>query len=209
MSESSITGPIVAIESLRTLSAGEILHKVAAMTTYPHTIDNGAGERITFTGRVGDRLEIENVVAPGSGPPMHVHHRQKEALTVQQGRIGYQLAGGDPQFAEAGETVVFKPGEVHKFWNAGEEELRCSGYAQPPDNLEWFLTQLYDSIRRSGGHRPNPFDAAFLVRRYRSEFGIAEIPAPVQRLVFPVVVAVGRLLGKYKRYAGAPEPVRR
>jgi hypothetical protein len=31
----------------------------------------------------------------------------------------------------------------------------------------------------------------------------------VQRLVFPVVVAVGRLLGKYRKYADAPEPVKR
>jgi hypothetical protein len=38
---------------------------------------------------------------------------------------------------------------------------------------------------------------------------MAEIPAPVQRFLFPVVVAVGGLLGKYKRYADAPEPVRR
>jgi hypothetical protein len=33
------------------------------------------------------------------------------------------------------------------------------------------------------------------LRRYRSEFCIAEIPAVVQRVVFPVLVAVGRVLG--------------
>ena len=38
---------------------------------------------------------------------------------------------------------------------------------------------------------------------------MSQIPAPVQRLVFPVLVAVGRLLGKYKKYADAPKPVRR
>ena len=38
---------------------------------------------------------------------------------------------------------------------------------------------------------------------------MAEIPAAVQRFVFPVLVAVGRLRGKYGKYAGAPEPVRR
>ena len=35
------------------------------------------------------------------------------------------------------------------------------------------------------------------------------IPAPVQRFVFPVVVAIGRLLGRHRRFDGAPEPVRR
>jgi hypothetical protein len=47
------------------------------------------------------------------------------------------------------------------------------------------------------------------MRRFRSEFGMAEIPAPVQRLLFPVLVLVGRLLGRYRKYADAPEPVRR
>ena len=60
-------------------------------STYPHTIENGSGESITFLrkvpGRTGDRLEVENVVKPGAGPPMHVHHHQEEALTVKQGRI--------------------------------------------------------------------------------------------------------------------------
>jgi quercetin dioxygenase-like cupin family protein len=181
--------------------------------TYPHSIENGAGERLTFIRRVpgptGDRLEVENVVAPGGGPPMHVHHYQEEALTVEQGRIGYQRAGEPEQFAGPGETVVFKPGEEHRFWNPGEEDLRCSGYVEPADNLEYFLTAIYDSQRTSGGSRPSPFDAAFLATRFRSEFGLSEIPGAVQRVVFPIVVVVGRLLGKYGKYADAPAPVRR
>lgn len=47
---------------------------------YPHTIEDGAGERITF-GRWGrdlggDRLEVENLVKHGSGPPMRVYYYQ-------------------------------------------------------------------------------------------------------------------------------------
>ncbi len=181
--------------------------------TYPHTIENGAGERLTFLRRVpsvtGDRLEAENVVEPGAGPIMHVHHHQEEVLTVDQGRIGYQRPGEPAYFAEPGETVAFRAGEAHKFWNAGEEVLRCTGYIEPADNVEYFLGAIFESQKRSGGARPNPFDAAFLARRYRSEFGMVEIPAPVQRFVFPVLVAVGRLLGRYEKYANAPEPVRR
>jgi quercetin dioxygenase-like cupin family protein len=181
--------------------------------SYPHTIENGAGERLTFVRRVpgdrGDRLEVENLVKPGSGPPMHTHHLQEEALTVQRGRIGFQRLGGTAQFAGPGETVVFKPGEAHRFWNAGEEDLVGTGYVEPADNLEYFLTEIYASQRRSGGKRPDPFEAAFLTRRYRSEFAMPEIPAPVQRFVFPVQVAIGRLLGKYRKYADAPEPVQR
>jgi quercetin dioxygenase-like cupin family protein len=181
--------------------------------SYPHTIENGAGERITFLrhtrGAGGDRLEIENVVGPRSGPPMHSHHFQEESLTVQQGRIGYQRPGEPAHFGEPGATVTFRPGEAHKFWNAGDGELRCTGYVEPPDNIEYFLTELYESTRRNGGRGPDKFDAAFLMTRYRSEFSMLEIPAAVQRLFFPVLVAVGRLLGKYRKYGDAPAPVRR
>lgn len=183
------------------------------MPTFPYTIENGAGERLTFLRRVktpaGERLEVENRVQPGGGPPMHVHHYQAESLTVVEGKIGWQRPGEAPQYAGPGETVAFPAGEPHRFWNAGEGELRCTGWIEPADNIEYFLSALYDSVKRGGGKRPNLFEAAFLARRFRSEFGMVEVPSAVQRFVFPVLIAVGRLLGKYDRYADAPTPIRR
>jgi hypothetical protein len=34
-------------------------------------------------------------------------------------------------------------------------------------------------------------------------------PQPVQRILFPVIAGVGRALGWDRRFAGAPQPVRR
>jgi len=181
--------------------------------TYPHTIENGTGERITFSrgagGTAGDRLEAENVVKPGAGPPMHVHHLQGEALTVRQGRMGYQRLGQPPQDAGPGETVMFEAGDPHKFWNAGDDDLVCTGYIEPILNVEYFLTEMFASVQRHGAGRPDPFDMAFLVTRYRAELGVLEIPPTVQRFVFPMMVALGRLLGRYRRYADAPPPASR
>lgn len=175
--------------------------------------ENGAGERLTFLrrepGTRGDRLIVENTVSPGSGPPMHVHYHQDEALTVTRGRMAYVRQGEVTQFAGPGESVFFAAGEVHRFWNAGNEPLVCTGFVEPADNIEYFLSELYASTRRNGGKGPNPFDAAFLAWRYRREFGLAVVPAVVQRLIFPLQIAIGRLMGKYARYADAPEPVRR
>ena len=182
------------------------------MSQYPHTIESASGERLTFLRRVphpaGERLEVENRVQPGSGPPMHVHFHQEEAITVVQGKLAYQRPGEEPRYATAGDTVVFAPGEAHRFWNAGEDELRCTGYISPPDNVEYFLKSIYESSRRSGGARPDLFDAAFLSWRYRSEFAMVEIPPLVRRFVFPVLVAIGTVLGKYAKYADAPPPRR-
>ena len=179
---------------------------------YPRTIDNGAGERLTFLARLpgvrGERLEAENVVSPGGGPPMHAHLLQEEVLTVRAGRMGYQRPGEPAQFAESGETVAFAPGEAHRFWNAGEGELRAWGYVEPADNTEFFLGELF-ALARAGRGRPSMLDVAFLLRRYRGEFAMYAIPAPVQRFGFPLLVAVGHLLGRYRKYADAPAPIRR
>lgn len=180
--------------------------------SYPYTIDNGAGERLTFARRVpgpaGDRVEGDALVAPGAGPPMHVHYLQDEAFTVVRGRIGFQRGGQNPEFATEGATVLFRAGEPHRFWNAGDSELYCTAYIEPAGNAEYFLAALFESQKSNGGRRPALFDVAYLTRRYRSEYALLVIPAVVQRLVFPAIVLIGKIFGKYARYADAPEAMR-
>ena len=106
--------------------------------TYPHTIENGAGERITFLRRVpgatGDRVEGENLAMPGAGPPMHIHHYQVESFTVQRGRIGYQRlgragavrgAGRDRYLRSRGGPPVLEPRTrrpgLHRLHRAGRQ----------------------------------------------------------------------------------------
>jgi hypothetical protein len=66
---------------------------------------------------------------------------------------------------------------------------------------------MFAAIEATGGKRPRMYDAAFLLTRYRTEFGMADIPAPVLRLLFPVLLAAGRLMGWHKRFEGAPAPL--
>ncbi len=178
--------------------------------SYPHTI-RVEGEELTFVGvhhdERGPWLEVRNRVSPEKGPPMHVHHRQEEGLTVEQGRIGYQIEGEEPEYAGVGETVIFAPGTPHRFWNAGTEDLVCTGFIRPPENGEYFLTEIYDSTNRSGNGRPDPFDAAWLLHRYRSEFDMLVIPGFVKKVIFPLQRTIGRLTGRYRRYADAPPPI--
>src|SRR5688572_27639765 len=102
---------------------------------YPVTIDNGFGEELTFVGpMVKDGVEymiVENVVAPNSGPPMHVHHRQHEEITVTEGIMAAQVMGEEPKYYKAGETVLFEAGVMHKFWNAGDTPMKGTGRVWP------------------------------------------------------------------------------
>jgi len=178
---------------------------------YPRTIESGGGESLTFTRRVtdasGDWLEVSNVVQPGAGPPMHVHHRQAEGLTVVSGRIGVQILGQAPTEHGPGETVEFAAGVAHRFWAAGTEPLVCTGWVRPAHNVEYFLTEIFRSTRENGGRRPRQFDAAYLTQRYAGEFDMVEIPAFVKRVVLPLIVRVGMLFGKHARFRDAPPPV--
>lgn len=176
--------------------------------TRPHTIDNGHGERLTFVRLEGDKLFVENLVQPGAGPPMHVHYKQAESLTVVSGRIGVQEPGKPPAEYGPGSTVTFQAGVAHKFWAAGDEPLRCTGWIQPAHNIEYFLTEIYASTKASGKGRPDDFEGAYLGLRYKSEFDILEVPAFVRKVIFPITVFFGKLAGKHKKYADAPEPVR-
>ena len=179
--------------------------------SYPRTIDNGHGEQLTFVrlvrGDSGDRLEVEGRAQSGVGPPMHVHFLQEEAITVVAGRMGYQLEGDEPREAGPGDTVLLPRGIAHRWWNASPTELRSTGWIAPANNAEFYLATLFESMERSGSGRPGLFDSAFLMTRYRSEFDIIELPALVRKVGFPVLMTLGRIIGKYRRFAGAPAPI--
>lgn len=180
------------------------------MSTYPIRIDNGHGETLIFerlvTTATGDRLECRNEVQPGAGPPMHMHLRQEEGLTVVAGRIGYQIDGQPARYAGVGETVVFAPGVEHRFWADGDELLECTGYIQPADNIVFFLSEIYRSSRTNGG-KPNVFEIAFLLHKYRSEFAMPAIPSFVRRVVFPALRLIGMLTGRFKQLERGPAPL--
>jgi quercetin dioxygenase-like cupin family protein len=178
---------------------------------YPRTVENGTGETLVFLGiectPEGERINIAGSARPGVGPPMHVHYLQDEIVTVEAGRVGYQVLGQEPKFAGPGETVTWPAGTPHRWWNAGDTEARMSGWCTPPGNVEYYLTEIFDSMRHNGTRR-GLFDAAFLMTRYRSEFAMVDMPKPVQTIVMPLLYALGSLMGKHRKFRDAPEPVR-
>jgi quercetin dioxygenase-like cupin family protein len=180
--------------------------------TLPHTIQNCLGETLIFKELVkepdGDRLLVENYVKPNSGPPMHVHHLQDEALTVVRGRIGYQVQGDEEKFAEVGETIVFERGVAHKFWNAGDDILHCTGWVKPANTIVFFLSSVFEAQNKSGNEQPEKFDGAYLLKRYASEYDMVEIPGFVKKVIIPITYFTGKILGKYGHFKNAPEPVR-
>ncbi len=151
---------------------------------------------------------IENFVTPGKGPVMNTHFLQDESLTVVSGKMGYQVLGGEHQYINAGESVVFKRGTPHRFWNAGEEILNCTGWIQPANTIVFFLSSIYAAQKKSGKSEPEKFDGAYLIARYANEYDLPEIPSFVKKTIMPITYFIGKLMGKYKHFKDSPEPLR-
>ena len=91
------------------------------------TVQGPAGGPLTFKVRGeqtgGALTAIENVIAPGDGPPVHVHANEDEAWYVLEGRLRFKL-GEEMAEAPAG-TFVFVPrGTPHAFQNVGKAPAR-------------------------------------------------------------------------------------
>lgn len=166
---------------------------------------NGETLRITKSGAEsgGTITEFEGSDQPGFGPPRHVHFIQEEWIQVIKGRMKVRTGKGEFMLNE-GEEYVFAPGEEHQFWNDGKETLHYKGYVKPSLNYEYFIRQVYISANKASADKPGAFDAAFLLTRYKSEFDILDIPKPVKKIVFPLLIVIGKITGKFKKYADAP-----
>ncbi len=82
----------------------------------------------------------------GSGPPMHIHHRDNEAFFVLSGSYRMHVAGTDYE-CPAGSFVYLPPGTVHGFYALEPGTRKLNIYA--PSSHEGFFDDL-DAIMAEG-----------------------------------------------------------
>jgi quercetin dioxygenase-like cupin family protein len=141
-----------------------------------------------------------------SGPPLHVHFHQREEGHVKAGSLGARI-GNEKIVVPAEGTAVFPAGVVHTWWNAGEDLLELSGRAIPAVDLDRYLQALFAVLNASQSGRPSIFYLAHVLWRHRHTQAVMVPPRAIQRIAFPLVLLVGRILGKYRgdRWPGSPE----
>ncbi len=152
-------------------------------------------------------LIIEGSLPPlMSGPPVHVHFHQREEAEVKAGSLGARV-GSEKVVVPAGGTAVFPAGVVHTWWNAGEDRLELGGQAIPAGDLDRYLQALFAVLNASPSNRPSIFYLAHVLWRHRHTQAVVVPPRAIQRIVFPLVLLVGRILGKYRgvSWPGSPE----
>lgn len=151
-------------------------------------------------------MTIDGSLPPGkSGPPPHVHFHEHEEGIVQSGTLGAQV--GDKRIVvPAGGTAVLPAGVVHSWWNAGKDMLEFNGRVIPVVDLDRYLQAIFAVVNASTSGRPSIFYMAHVMWRHRHTQALATPPRAIQRIVVPVVLLVGRILGKYRgdSWPGSP-----
>jgi mannose-6-phosphate isomerase-like protein (cupin superfamily) len=134
--------------------------------------------RVTAAQTGGAMGVWEDVVAPGEGPPLHIHTREDELFHVIEGRFRF-WAGDECVSAEAGTTLVLPRGVPHRFENAGDAGGRLLVTVTPGGFENFFL----DLERERAG---TPAAAEAVAARYGLIFlpddsatiGARQMPAP-------------------------------
>ena len=152
-------------------------------------------------------LSFDGSLPPGKGgPPLHAHFLEHEEIVVKAGTLGAQI-GIEKIIAPAGETAVIPAGFRHRWWNAGDDLLELGGKATPAVDLDRFLQAVFAVLNASSNGRPSIFHMAHVLSRHRGTQSLAVPPTAIQRIVFPAVLFIGRILGKYRgsNWPGSPE----
>jgi len=85
--------------------------------------------------------------------------------------------------------------------------LEFNGRAIPAVDLDQFLQGLFAVLNANATERPSIFYLAHVLWRHRRTQGVVTPPKAIQQILFPVVLLIGRILGKYKGqgWPGCPE----
>jgi quercetin dioxygenase-like cupin family protein len=168
------------------------------------------GERLTIR-RVRTEDGVEELRLNGSlpahrqGPPLHIHFEEDEYVEVVSGTLSASV-DGKPLVIKAGGSAHFPKGSVHRWWNDADEELVLKGVVTPAVDLDRYLQALFEVLNADGPNRPPKFYLAHVAYRHRKTQSALVVPRAVQRILFPIVVLLGTVLGKYrgKDWPGCP-----
>jgi quercetin dioxygenase-like cupin family protein len=179
------------------------------------TIHNPAtGERITFVATSrdtdGEAVVIDTVVEPhGFVAAAHVHPYQSERFAVVEGRLGLKV-GREKRTLGPGEVVTVEPGKTHRFWNAGEGEVRFVCEIRPALQFEGLLETMFalaaDGKTNAKG-MPNLLRLAVIANHHFDTVRLPFPPAWMQKAGLVMGAPFGRLVGyrpTYEPEVGVP-----
>lgn len=142
----------------------------------------------------GELVRIEDTAKPGpSRRPLSAHPDQEEHFEVLSGTLGLSV-NGEEQLLEPGESFTVPPRARHRPRNAGTGELRFVAEMRPAGRFEEFLAEITAVNNTGRDGLAYLLTAAGVLARFPDVEHPTPLPRPIERVVFAVLAATGRLL---------------
>ena len=155
----------------------------------------------------GESVLVETIVRPGGFvAAAHVHPHQTERFEVLEGEVGFR-AGREEIVTGPGEVVTVEPGTPHRFWNAGDDEVRFLCEVRPALEFESLIETMFTLAAVGKTNRkgmPNPLRLAVIAKAHFDTVRLPFPPAWLQRAALAVGAPLGRVLGYRATAVGAP-----
>src|SRR5215218_1591674 len=146
----------------------------------------------------GESVLVETIVRPGGFvAEAHVHPYQTERFEVLQGRLGLRV-GGEDVVAGPGEILTVEPGTPHRFWNAGDDEVRFLCEVRPALEFESLIETMFTLAAGGKTNRkgmPNPLRLAVIAKAHFETVRLPFPPAALQRAALALAAPLGQALG--------------
>jgi mannose-6-phosphate isomerase-like protein (cupin superfamily) len=172
------------------------------------------GERLVFHETAaetdGERVVFETIVQPGGFvAAAHLHPFQTEHFEVLAGTLGMRR-GKEKVELHAGESVEVEPGTPHKFWNAGDDEVRFTCTVTPALQFERLIATMYSLAAAGKTNKkgmPNPLRLAVIANHHFDDVRLPGIPQSLQKLGLVLGAPAGRIVGFGPTYDAVPGEV--
>ena len=136
-------------------------------------------------------------------------HTWEERFEIVAGTLGLRV-GGEEIVALPGGTLTIPAGSPHRFWNAGDDEVRFRCEVRPALQFEQLLETMFalavDGKTNKKG-MPNLLHLAVIAGAHFDVVRLPFPPASVQRLGLVLGAAVGRLVGYGPTHDRTAEPL--
>jgi quercetin dioxygenase-like cupin family protein len=142
-----------------------------------------------------DPSEVVFTAQPdGPAPPPHIHPRQRETFTLEEGDFEL-LVDGDWRKLAPGESFAIEPGQTHTYRNKGTQTARVRTVHEPGLSFDQYLRDLHATMAEHGSMKVTPAVATRMAGIWRNHSDTIQPGDLPMRVVFAVLSRVGPLVG--------------
>jgi quercetin dioxygenase-like cupin family protein len=130
----------------------------------------------------------------GPAPPPHVHPRQRETFTCEEGHFEL-LVDGEWRRLPPGESLVIQPGQVHTYRNEGTQTAKVRTVHEPALEFEAYIRDLHATVVEHDIRKITPGAAVRMAVLWRERSDTIQ-PGPLPlKIAFGLLGRIGPLLG--------------